>query len=554
MPSSRPATTLPPDCILPLSVLASYLFFLLRRPISGSNAHYLARRIHGLQSLAPLLDSTGVRDVTAIADSLASLQPANFARVARDLQFRLALVQQPLPIPPDYVVSHRPPLEPLFARARRVLLLLGPAIGIGDEMILFPVPRWLREIGSDIEVTVMSGYPGLWERVNGVHQCRYYSTHREVVDALRGASGDAFDVVMLADFEKPGLISTLCREHGAPTYVELSLGGQYVATVDRRTGRIHALGLPLEARLNYYEALDWLLEWLGFGGRRADRYEATVRRDPAATATPFRVFVSPFTSKHEPSLIYWSRLLGSIGDCAVDQIEFSVDAGVSLSTERFATALMRTAAAQSARTRRFVLAADAGSRTLGLPGVFRELERSALVLCADSYAAHAGPLFGCSTAVIARAGLENWRTPFERSFYFDLEQPLQDVAAAIRRLVERLAGAAAPALPAAAAASLHVASTKLRRRLVEPATASAPAWDGEYAQFTELYSAVVRDLARWPAEYVGLLCDVNYERPWRPFSTGARDEDLDHLRVAFSRWENTNLRKVLALSAAAEVD
>src|SRR5437867_5005074 len=113
--SPRPVTSPRAECLLPLSILSSYLFFLLRRPISASNAHYLAQRIRGLQSLASEFDGAGAGDLQAIAEGLGTLEPANFARVARDLQFRLALVHHPPPVPPDYIISARPPAHPPLA-------------------------------------------------------------------------------------------------------------------------------------------------------------------------------------------------------------------------------------------------------------------------------------------------------------------------------------------------------------------------------------------------------------------------------------------------------
>jgi len=66
---------------LPLGLLSSYLFFLLRRPISSSNSHYLAQRIKGLKSLGALLATSSSRQVQDIAAKLDSLQPANLSTI-----------------------------------------------------------------------------------------------------------------------------------------------------------------------------------------------------------------------------------------------------------------------------------------------------------------------------------------------------------------------------------------------------------------------------------------------------------------------------------------
>src|SRR5215470_3699680 len=107
-----------------MGVLSSYSFFLLRRPISGSNSHYLARRIEGLKSLAPLLEQSSVAGFRDVARVLRTLQPASFARLGRELQFKLAMVQKAVPFPPDYLISSQSPSPDFFCDIRRVKLIL----------------------------------------------------------------------------------------------------------------------------------------------------------------------------------------------------------------------------------------------------------------------------------------------------------------------------------------------------------------------------------------------------------------------------------------------
>src|SRR2546429_6890082 len=128
----------PPHAILPALLLSRYLFFLTQRPISGSNTHYLQRRIRGLQTLAAALaDMPGPRAASAIA-LLRSMNPGNVRENAERLQ------QQVVPLahaglPPDYVVADTALPADFLGSARRILLAFGPAIGIGDEIICFPL-------------------------------------------------------------------------------------------------------------------------------------------------------------------------------------------------------------------------------------------------------------------------------------------------------------------------------------------------------------------------------------------------------------------------------
>jgi hypothetical protein len=547
----------PENLQLALGMLSSYLFFLLRRPISNSNTHYLSRRIKGLKSLGTVLASSDSPQIRAIADKLNSLQPANLSTVARDLQVQLVLVHKPGPLPADYVVSNRPPVASLFANAPRILLALGPAIGIGDEMIFYPVPASIKATLGNVHVAVMSGYQGLWDRVRGVDDRIYYSTHRELLEILNSKNEnntEPFDLVIFGDFEKPGLAPLVCLEPQTRRYIEVSLGAQHAAVVDNASRSFRSTSLIPEARISYYAALDRLLDWLGIQRHKVDRYKDVVQYQKSAPLDSIRIFVSPFTSKYNPSLIYWSQMLSLLWlRRSQDQVEFVLDPGTNPATERFSSALAKSAKAQAAPGIRFSLAGQSG-RGLPLHGVFTEIERSHAVLCADSFAAHAGPLFGCTTLVVAAPGLENWRTPSSQSYYFDTGQPVAKMAAAMRGILNLTLGREQDEAAVELGSALTEDALRLNQatdRLGVLLRDSRTQVDGELAdanaKFVETYKAVIRNLGEWPDECSAICRDVDYERIWRtePRSDFQGWEWLEHLQTALARWENTNLRKLL---------
>jgi hypothetical protein len=545
-------TPIPSGLEVPISLLASYLFFLLRRPVSSSNSHYLARRLQGLQSLAGILESGGDPELREIVAMLHQLTPANFSRVAGALQFQLVAAQRAV-VPPHFVVSHRQPPAWTFPVTRRLLLILGPAIGIGDEMILFTLPSSIRAVYPDVEIVVMSGYRGLWDRVRAVDQREYYETHSELVRALCERSLGDFDAVIFADFEKPGLSPAICARPSMRTYVEISLGAQCALFADTHSGTIHSTQMPAEVKTNYYEVSEWLLEWLGIPVKASDRYVNVIERAGKDPSKSLRIFVSPFTSKYEASVVYWSKILASLGAVPFRRnIEFILDPGASLTTERFASALLRSGASCASSATRFRTASDPDSRTLGLAGVFSELEQCDVVLCADSFAAHAGPLFDCATLVMAHAGLESWRTPYERSFYFDMEQPISDVLPAMTRILEQFSGDAAQvaaALPSEAI-ELHRATGRLKKIIEDSHQVTASALNGNYDSFAASYAAVADNLQERSGCPAGLLHDADYRRTWPSIELKADDDDeLRRLHARLDRWENTNLRKFLGLIA-----
>ena len=549
----KPHSSTPASLRLALGLLSSYLFFLLRRPISGSNVHYLEQRLRGFRSLVPLIETGDAPPLRAVARSLRRLQVANFVQTARDLQFRLLPLVSDASVPPDFIVSvDRPSISP-FEGAGKIVIITGPAIGIGDEIILFPLPSLIKSANAGAEISVVSGYAGLWKGVEGVCDVLHYRTHSELLEALRADGA----LVLLADFEKPGLVPLMAAEPANSTYVELSLGGQYAAVVNRNSRHVWTVNAPLDARLNYYEAFQWLTEWIGLTPTLQGRYHGAVRQSAGPSSGALRIFVSPFTSKYDPSPIYWSRILASMFSsspgCAV---EFVLDPGASFSTERFATAVLASASVRAVPGVSFSIARDCGARTLSLAGAFSEMERAHAVLCADSFAAHAAPHYGCTTLVIARVGLENWRTPWPKSFYFDLEQPVDEMVTAMREVLFAAHGGmldrAQPSFSfEAMAARLHVHAREFKAALELSCPVRPEQINAARRRFLESQRALIETVPSWPPDLRGLLHDESLARTWRELNHSETDlrgrEVIDHLRLELRRWELTNVCRFASL-------
>src|SRR5204862_312112 len=136
---------------------------------------------------------------------------------------------------------------------------------------------------------------------------------------------------------------------------------------------------------------------------------------------------------------------------------------------------------------------------LSLPAVFAELRRADVALCADSFVAHAAPRLGCSTLVIASPGLENWRVPSSRSFYFDAERPIGEVVSAMRQILD-LHG-----IESSATARPDVGDAERRLARADDALGRAVANGAAaddvrraYEQFTAAHAEVVARVGDWP--------------------------------------------------------
>lgn len=551
---SRAPEPLPIELRLPLTLLSQYLFFLTRRPISRSNTHYLDRRLAGLRSLCGILSGSGLPALDEVVAGLARLTPASFQRVAPDLQLALLILLQRVRQLPEEVVVLDGPLPPAaLAGSRRALLVLGPGIGIGDEIIFFPLPRWLRESCPRVEVSVLSGYGGLWEEVEGVDHVRRYDDHRTLLQALRGESPhDGYDLVLFADFEAPELYRAVCLERPPFRYVEISLGSRSAFVVEpggRTLRRIHHVTPYFE---NYYAACHHLLRSLGLRVSEGDRF-TSLRRPPATAADgAFRVFVSPFTSKYDPSLAYWSQLLAELGAPGTPRpLCFSIDPGAGRASERVARALARSAAARVPAGVSVEVARGGGERRLSLPAVFALLAGCQAVVCADSFAAHAAPQLGCTTLVVAQQGLEPWRVPSERSFYFRAEDPVGEVAAGMREVLaqdaaDRRARRAERALLSRAEEDLAALCTRLAERLDDGDGGDARALSRLHRRFVAAQSLVVGALDGGRRNGSALFRDSSY-LPLPALPNGGLDPAARHyLRDQVERWRNTNLQKYLS--------
>jgi len=241
-----------------------------------------------------------------------------------------------------------------------------------------------------------------------------------------------------------------------------------------------------------------------------------------------------------------------------------VDPGTNLSTRRFSAQLTQAVAAQRFRADGPVTVESArpdDRQNLSIRGVFAELAAADVVICADSFTAHAAPLLKCTTLVLARSGLENWRVPHPRSFSFDGDRPLAETVGGMRQVLGHH-GMLHPQdrqLPPLGAPeqALLAAGRELSELLgeggdTEPACAA-------YARLAAARDAVVERLPKWPPDARALLRDDAYHVPLRRLDLGRLDVRgprtanalLNHVEHSWLQWRNSNLHKYLTLALAA---
>ncbi|MEM8960943.1 MAG: hypothetical protein AAGD38_05655 [Acidobacteriota bacterium] len=529
---------------LPFTLLVRYLFFLSRRPISSSNRHYLIRRLAGLQSLVPLiepvLDERSPAELGEVLKRVASLTPASFRRDIDGVLDRLLaflLTEEPEAV----IASSSPPDLSFWTSTRRLLLVLGPGIGIGDEILCAPAATALARACPDAEITVLSGYDGLWKGVDGVDVVTSYRDLAELVAITRGDTLGVFDGVMVVDFEKPALLGAMGAEPGPAWYAELALGARGVWALDKERRWLHHHQPPAGYFDNYYALLRQLLGWLmPTIELAAPGASSVVERSSSPSRT---VFVSPFSSKYEPDPERWSRVVSKALP-STGEISVRFDSGPNLDTERFAAMLASSVRGRSREGVQIEVARSTDQRTLSLFDAITALRSADAVICADSFAAHAAPAYGVPALVVARRGFEAWRVPGAQAYYFDDEAAISDTADGMRRVLETLFHADAR-MPVAAD-DVVTAGRTLTALLAGRGTGDI------VTAYTELGRAVAYFLETPLETLEPLMGDIEYRRALAPLppldtiDTPQRRADIElFIRHRWTLWETSNLHKLL---------
>jgi ADP-heptose:LPS heptosyltransferase len=582
VPDQLMATTLKslqhegPELVLPVVLFGRYLYFLARRPISESNLHYRATRVAGLQTLIPLFANEAHPPLAKVAEMLRTLTPANLVRLAPAIQRVVRIYRDPL-LPRTFVSTEESTDAEFFAEVQRVLVLIGPAIGIGDEIITFSLPRALRAILAvtpGVQITVASSYPQVWDRVDGVDAARPYGDMQGLLKCVRS---DSFDLLMVVDFETPGLTNAMCFEPTVSRYIELSLGPRQMLVLDKVRQRQWRMPVAEPNFDNFYDCMRHMMHWLGAPEDLST--EALIRSEERGKATnpdELIFFINAFTSKEDPSERYWSELLASMLPPELEQpVRLVINTGPNLATRSLAFAMARRVEALGRKGVRCEVPyhADKPGTTLTIGDIFLFSNRADVVVTADSFPAHAAQLYRKLTVVLGRENTENWRSPSPRSFYFCSTQSLDEVSFGIRCLLRDALDRsmdvdAVPAHGCGARPRLHCvlqlasAAARLRELLaskLSPGDESEDAaWVAAWERCRNAQAALLESLAEASPGYLVLFDDNVYHEllPRLPSSNSAHDVAIwQHRRRRLREWENSNLVKYVQLcSRTPEAD
>jgi hypothetical protein len=492
-------------------VLVTTRFHLSSRPISSANDTF-ARRLatssdallallredgwaaleadveHGLAQLAPLAELPGAID-----------SPAGFRRIYK----RWFGVMNP----PWSMLAPAPALTIAeWPRPSRILVNVGPNIGIGDEIIFFEAVGRLARQFPHAELEVSSFNRTVWNlcpvplRVvePGDDQLAPYARAHDV------ARTDPTALLVFVEFASTPIYRHLERVAAIPRFVYLDTGARTARVVDQPRERIAEHVERFDGGV--YGVLDRLLDKIGLPGAERRPPPVGPRRHPAT------VFVNTFSSKNYRELEagWWSAALRSAAAAAggAGSIEAMIFAGINDECRSYAREIARGCEGAPRAT----LFGETSVPTI--EHTCRAAAAADAVLGLDTFTAHVGVIapVPCVTIFFGSAW-DPWRV---RSNHV-LNTHVHSQPEVAGRLVARLVGPASPA--ARHAARTIVELTRARAAAMAGGSTAAPAGGsgialGDIIDTIDRVSAAIaswaagdptlaRDFVDVPAEFAG---------------------------------------------------
>ncbi len=330
------------------------------------------------------------------------------------------------------------------------------------------------------------------------------------------------------------------------------MGGRSLSVLDNEKREVFRIA-PLEPYFNnFYDCLGQMMLWLGVAkGLPARNQIFQEDAQQHEVTADFRIAVSPFTSKEDPSERYWSQLLTQMLPAEISRrVRIVIDTGASPESEAFATALSRSTRMSSHPNVLCRVAQCHTSRNVSLADIVCCFRDADMVITADSFPAHAAPLFGRLTFVIARAGAKNWRVPCPTNFYLPAEATAAEIAGTIRMLLREYAADTRTTSMFTPRESRECRSLRESSSNLGRALGSGASWEDLqdlWELFSNGYADVLKVIHSWPEQYSVLLSDHNYQSLWAPFPNRDTPQSRNHVASRFNDWLNSNLQKYLLL-------
>ncbi len=546
-------------------VARNILMSLSGRPISMSNTAYVVSSLKSLQSIASAAGKAAAeldpphreecrRFSRLLEETVRQPTAPQLAGMRHYIENDLALYSKLRQMPYDFAPC---PPHPFRGRTyTRILVMIGPGIGIGDEVsytaFFRALARHFDVPPEDSEIFTFS--PGLWETL----------VPEFPVTSLSGRPLAFFErlrkcltttppgqvLIVYASFMGQEMHRCLLPYRDLLDVMEIGLASAQAWLKLRG----HKRGVTYRGRdqksPNMIRALEELLAHLL--GRRARIASRSTHSYCAPAAKAFRLFVNPFTSKFSPlTPQHWAQFINEVRSALPRQTRLicRVNPGLSPSCHEYSREIVRlTRKIVPAGITVSVLGESSGMRIdteNGIAAMHRAVSRADFVLAIDTYTAHLAAYSNTvSLALCLNRNPEFWQ-PAVHTFWVDIHVGNRTVATLIRAIVRlvtrRLTGDAAMERWADECRELV--------RLGHPLELTSPGGNGSAIRLRHWASQAHNVWDLLPKPLAHILDAVDADHSWLRVASSLRDVNADSTHIALAKLAESSFFRLACLAA-----
>ncbi len=439
-------------------VARNILITLLGRPISVSNTAYIVSSLRSLQAIATAIEDIDSeirpcyrneyrRFAALLKETVRHPTPPRLAAMRHYIENDLPLYSKLRQMPYDFGTC---PPRPLKGRSySRMLVMIGPGIGIGDEVSFTTFFRSLRDHfhipAARAEIYTFS--PGLWQTLAPEFAIRglagaplgFFARLRRRLKTTPPSEV----LIIYASFMGQEMHRCLLPYREQLDVIEVALASGQAWLKLRGQGR----GVTHRGRdqktPNMIRALEELLHHLlGQKPRIASRSTLSYR---LKSGKVFRIFVNPFTSKFSPlKPEHWAQFIRDVRSALPRSTLLScrLSPGLSPWCLEYARQIVRATAQLVPDNIKLSILSESDGVKLNSENAIQEMHKALakadLVLAIDTYTAHlAAYLNTVSIALCLNRNPEFWE-PAVHTFWVDINLGSKVVSTMIRGVVKLL--------------------------------------------------------------------------------------------------------------------
>lgn len=420
-----------------LDLLEVYQGVVCTRPLEMGNLDFLqcllssSRRLGEALHRCPRNPSVPPNLIKTLSALLDQQKPSNGKRVSERV---LRLIKQirnccesNAGSPPLYVKGFQRPLTNKYAR---IILIFGPALGLGDQITFLQFLKALFAHCAGSRLTIFTLYPNLWPQLLPRSEEVSYreAPLRPFIHLAKAqdcqTSKETRELVVVCDFECFNLHRKIIPQRRGRDILEIALG--------RRAAWLNMHGSPWIQFEDFSQAVIFNNYWIlsDLASRLMPKTRSRWPWQPIRAEWPERksmrrsvLLLNPFTSKDfslEPE--DWKQVLQNIRALLPKEADLQVLVypGIHPSTIKYSQEICRLSRNGGRLLSAHLLpgrAANSITPYSALPTLARSLRSIDLCVTVDTFASHFVPLFRIPTIVVTHRDNREFWVPSGWSFY-----------------------------------------------------------------------------------------------------------------------------------------